>query len=79
MTGGDLQFYLNKYGMFAEKVARFYMCEIILGLQHLHDNNIVHRDIKVCIIYSTMYMHTYVHIVHFLMLSYESIKLFLST
>lgn len=47
VTGGDLQYYLNKHGMFTENDAKFYMCEIILGLEHLHENNIVHRDLKV--------------------------------
>ena len=56
LTGGDLQYYLNKHGMFAEENAKFYMCEIILGLEYLHENNIVHRDIKVC---SILCMYVY--------------------
>ena len=45
-TGGELFFHLLQQRRFSEKLAKFYMCEILLGFRHLHENDIVYRDIK---------------------------------
>ena len=45
--GGDLHYHLSQRGVFSEDEARFYICEILLGLEHLHGKNIVYRDLKV--------------------------------
>lgn len=37
---------IDKYGVFDEKVIKFYLEQIIDGIEYLHSNNIVHRDIK---------------------------------
>jgi serine/threonine protein kinase len=44
--GGDMFYLLTKYTRFPEKVARFYLCEMILALEHLHSENILYRDLK---------------------------------
>jgi len=31
-----------------EPETRYYMKQIILGVQYLHENKIIHRDLKVC-------------------------------
>ncbi|XP_028897025.2 serine/threonine-protein kinase greatwall isoform X3 [Zeugodacus cucurbitae] len=46
MVGGDLKSLLTMYGYFDETVARFYVAEVALALQYLHEHGIVHRDIK---------------------------------
>lgn len=46
--GGDLSIYLkqqNKKFLKEEKIWRFFI-EICLGLEHIHKNKILHRDIK---------------------------------
>lgn len=46
--GGDLAIYLkqqNKKFLKEEKIWRFFI-EICLGLEHIHKNKILHRDIK---------------------------------
>jgi tRNA A-37 threonylcarbamoyl transferase component Bud32 len=43
---GDLAMALAREKYFAEPVARFYMCEIVLALEELHKNNIIFRDLK---------------------------------
>jgi len=44
-NGGELYSYVSK-GKFTEDRARFYTGEIALGIGHLHDHNIVYRDLK---------------------------------
>ena len=49
MEGGDLKFHIYNMGGepgFSEERCRFYACEIILGLGHLHKEGIVYRDCK---------------------------------
>jgi len=44
--GGELFFYIQQFQNFPEKIARFYASNILLGLEILHQHNIVYRDLK---------------------------------
>ena len=44
--GGELFFHIVKQKRFTESVAKFYIAEIILAIEHLHDNDILYRDLK---------------------------------
>jgi len=46
MSGGDLKGQLDEVEVFSEKRARFYAAEITLGVQFLHQQGILHRDLK---------------------------------
>ncbi|CCF56996.1 hypothetical protein KAFR_0B06980 [Kazachstania africana CBS 2517] len=46
MSGGELFWHLQKEGRFAEYRAKFYIAELVLALEYLHDNDIVYRDLK---------------------------------
>ncbi|XP_026831808.1 serine/threonine-protein kinase greatwall isoform X2 [Drosophila erecta] len=46
MVGGDLKSLLAMFGYFDEPTARFYVAEMVMALQYLHQHGIVHRDIK---------------------------------
>lgn len=46
MSGGELFWHLQREGRFNETRAKFYIAELILALQHLHEHNIVYRDLK---------------------------------
>mmetsp|Transcript_25712 Transcript_25712/g.67291 ORF Transcript_25712/g.67291 Transcript_25712/m.67291 type:complete len:489 (-) Transcript_25712:110-1576(-) len=44
--GGELFHHLQKRGRFIEADARFYFSEILLGLEYLHAQHVLYRDLK---------------------------------
>jgi serum/glucocorticoid-regulated kinase 2 len=44
--GGELFTHLKNVIRFTEKQVKFFAAQILLGLGHLHDNNIIYRDLK---------------------------------
>lgn len=46
MAGGELFHHLRRAKKFSEELAVFYSAEITLGLECLHKNNIIYRDLK---------------------------------
>jgi Protein kinase domain len=46
MVGGDFQKLLGERGAFYEEEAKFYAAELALAVNHIHKQNITHRDLK---------------------------------
>ena len=46
VPGGSLQSLLKKFGRFKESVVQNYTVQMLNGLKYLHENGVVHRDIK---------------------------------
>lgn len=46
LPGGELFFHLKQERRFEEERVRLYAAELVLALQHLHDKDIVYRDLK---------------------------------
>ncbi|EEF49828.1 mitogen activated protein kinase kinase kinase 3, mapkkk3, mekk3, putative [Ricinus communis] len=46
VPGGSISSLLGKFGSFPEAVIRTYTQQLLLGLEYLHNNGIMHRDIK---------------------------------
>jgi beta-adrenergic-receptor kinase len=46
MTGGDLGYLLHQKGRFPKRECQYYAARIALGLQALHDQHYVYRDLK---------------------------------
>lgn len=44
--GGDLRSALQRNKRFSEDQAKIYLAEIILAIEEIHKNGIIHRDIK---------------------------------
>ena len=46
MVGGDFAKILNLYTALDEFYVKFYMAELVLALEYLHNNNIIYRDLR---------------------------------
>ncbi|XP_075302395.1 mitogen-activated protein kinase kinase kinase 1 isoform X2 [Opisthocomus hoazin] len=46
MAGGSVAHLLSKYGAFKESVIINYTDQLLCGLSYLHENQIIHRDVK---------------------------------
>jgi len=46
LSGGELFMHLEREGVFLEDTASFYLGEISLALEHLHQEGIIYRDLK---------------------------------
>jgi Serine/threonine protein kinase len=46
VSGGSLRHLLNKFGKFEEPMAALYIFQVLKGLMYLHQQGIIHRDIK---------------------------------
>ncbi|XP_013775829.1 mitogen-activated protein kinase kinase kinase 1-like [Limulus polyphemus] len=46
MAGGSVESLLGTYGPFSEQVIVRYTRQVLAGLTYLHDNQIIHRDLK---------------------------------
>ena len=45
MTGGDLRFHINRKA-FTEEAIRFWIAELGCALRYVHQQGVVHRDVK---------------------------------
>ncbi|KAF8357334.1 rsks-1 [Pristionchus pacificus] len=46
LSGGELFMHLEREGIFLEDTAAFYLSEIVVSLEHLHEQGIIYRDLK---------------------------------
>ena len=46
MGGGDLLSLLIKFDIFPEPMAKFYMAEMVLAVEEVHQLGFIHRDVK---------------------------------
>ena len=46
MAGGDTFALLRRFGRFDEQTTKFYIAEVVLALEDLHKQGVIHRDLK---------------------------------
>ncbi len=46
MENGSLANVIKKFGILTEALAAIYIAQVLRGLKYLHDQGVLHRDIK---------------------------------
>ena len=46
VQGGDLRYHLTKQKKFSELETKFFVACILVGLEYMHNNGVIHRDIR---------------------------------
>ena len=46
LDGGDLRYHIGKRRKFSESETKFFIANMIIGLEYLHNKSIIHRDMK---------------------------------
>jgi serine/threonine protein kinase len=46
VENGSLQQMVRKYGRFPETLVRTYIAKVLDGLEYLHEQGVIHRDVK---------------------------------
>lgn len=46
VPGGSIMALVNKFGRLPEAIVRKYVAQLLVGLQYLHEQQVIHRDIK---------------------------------
>ena len=46
MENGSLQHVIKKFGSFSESLTAIYITQVLRGLKYLHEQGVLHRDIK---------------------------------
>jgi serum/glucocorticoid-regulated kinase 2 len=46
LDGGDLRYHIGNRRYFNERETKFFIANILIGLQFLHKHKVIHRDIK---------------------------------
>jgi serine/threonine protein kinase len=62
MENGSLANMLKKWGSFSEALTAIYITQVLRGLAYLHDQGVLHRDIKGANILTTKDGYVSMHI-----------------
>ena len=46
LPGGSIDRLLCEFGLFEEPVIVKYLKQVVMGVAYLHDNRVIHRDLK---------------------------------